>query len=215
MWKTAFFGMMLSLGANANTCNIQNIEGIVSLLKQSPQEKHYRDVTDRLLELRYEQETRRTRPEFSGEVNLDKDNTKNKEIAAQLLFSVDDYRTYSTRKNLNQADRFLKTSEFQKDYNERLSQVAVSFFKISQNQFFLEKIDGLLATIISSESIYKTRPIRSRDEEIILSSLNLLKNNLLLKKARVQDHIFEDTLIVKKWDELNCNVDYKTEVAPV
>lgn len=74
MWKTAFFfGMMISLGVKADTCNIQNIEGIVSLLKQSPQEKHYRDVTDRLLELKYKQESRRSWPEFSGGFNLDKD----------------------------------------------------------------------------------------------------------------------------------------------
>lgn len=211
MWKTAFFfGMMISLGAKADTCNIQNIEGIVSLLKQSPQEKHYRDSTDRLLELKYEQETRRSRPEFTGGFNLDKDNSSNNEIAAELLFSIDEFRNYGTRKKISLSDKGLKAFEFQKSYNERLNEVAVSLFKISQNQFFLEKVEGLINTILSSESIYRTRPIRSREDEIILSSLGLLKNNLILKKARVQDYIFEDKLIIKKWDDISCIIDYKT-----
>ncbi len=211
MWKKPFFfGMMISLGVEANTCNIQNIEGIVSLLKQSPQEKHYRDVTASLLELKYEQEVRRSRPEFSGGINLDKDNTSNNEITAELLFNIDDYRNYKTSKKISLADKGLKSFEFQKAYNERLNQVAVSLFKISQNQFFLEKIEGLINTILSSESIYRNRPIRSREDEIILSSLGLLKNNLILKKSKLQDDIFEDNLIVKNWDSFGCIVDYKT-----
>lgn len=209
MWKTAFIiGMMLSLGASANTCNTQSIEGVIALLKQSPQEKHLKDTTDRFLELKYEQETRRSRPEFSAGLNLDKDNAKNQEITAELLFSIDDLRNYSLREKLNTADRSLKTTDYLKDYNERLSQTAISMFKISQNKFLLEKIDGLLTTINSSESIYKSRAIRSRDDEIILSSLGLLKNNLILKKARLQDHIFENQLILKKWDNVDCLVDY-------
>lgn len=211
MWKTAFFlGMMISLGVKADTCNIQNIEGIVSLLKQSPQENQYRDATDRLLELRYEQETRRGRPEFTGGFNLDKDNSSNNEITAELLFIIDDYRNYGARKKISLSGKWLKALEFQKDQNERLSQVAVSLFKISQNQFFLEKVEGLINTILSSESIYRSRPIRSREDEIILSSLGLLKNNLILKKARLQDYIFEDKLIIKKWDDISCIIDYKT-----
>jgi hypothetical protein len=211
MWKTAFFfGMMISLGVKADTCNIQNIEGIVSLLKQSPQEKHYREATDRLLELRFEQETRRSRPEFSGGFNLDKDNSSNNEITAELLFNIDDYRNYGARKKVSLSDRGLKAFEFQKGHTERLNQVAVSLFKISQNQFFLEKVEGLINTILSSEAIYRSRPIRSREDEIILSSLGLLKNNLILKKARLQDYIFEDKLIVKNWDDINCVIDYKT-----
>lgn len=209
MWKTAFIiGMMLSLGASANTCNTQSIEGVIALLKQSPQEKHLKDTTDRFLELKYEQETRRSRPEFSAGLNLDKDNAKNQEITAELLFSIDDLRNYSLREKLNTADRSLKTTDYLKDSNDRLSQTAISMFKISQNKFLLEKIDGLLTTINSSESIYKSRAIRSRDDEIILSSLGLLKNNLILKKARLQDHIFENQLILKKWDNVDCLVDY-------
>jgi hypothetical protein len=211
MWKTAFFlGVMISFGVKADTCNIQNIEGIVSLLKQSPQEKHYRDATDRLLELRYELETRRSQPEFAGGFNLDKDNSSNNEITAELLFSIDDYRNYNARKKLSLSDKEIKAFEFQKDHNERLNQVTVSLFKISQNQFFLEKVEGLINTILSSESLYRNRPIRSREDEIILSSLGLLKNNLILKKARLQDYIFEDKLIVKKWDDISCIIDYKT-----
>lgn len=211
MWKKAFFfGMMISLGVKANTCNIQNIEGVISLLKQSPQEKHYKDATDRLLELKYEQETRRSRPEFAAGFNLDKDNSSNNEITAELLFSIDDYRNYGARKKLSLSDREIKAIEFQKDYNERLNQVAVSLFKISQNQFFLEKVEGLINTILSSESIYRNRPIRSREDEIVLSSLGLLKNNLILKKSRLQDNIFEDKLIIKKWDDISCVIDYKT-----
>ena len=209
MWKTAFIiGMMLSLGASANTCNTQSIEGVIALLKQSPQEKHLKDTTDRFLELKYEQETRRSRPEFSAGLNLDKDNVKNQEITAELLFSIDDLRNYSLREKINTADRSLKTTDYLKDSNDRLSQTAISMFKISQNKFLLEKIDGLLTTINSSESIYKSRAIRSRDDEIVLSSLGLLKNNLILKKARLQDHIFENQLILKKWDNVDCLVDY-------
>ncbi|MBY0415485.1 MAG: hypothetical protein K2Q18_15035, partial [Bdellovibrionales bacterium] len=209
MWKTAFIiGMMLSLGASASTCNTQSIEGVIALLKQSPQEKHLKDTTDRFLELKYEQETRRSRPEFSAGLNLDKDNVKNQEITAELLFSIDDLRNYSLREKLNTADRSLKTTDYLKDSNDRLSQTAISMFKISQNKFLLEKIDGLLTTINSSESIYKSRAIRSRDDEIVLSSLGLLKSNLILKKARLQDHIFENQLILKKWDNVDCLVDY-------
>jgi len=209
MWKTAFIiGMMLSLGASANTCNTQSIEGVIALLKQSPQEKHLKDTTDRFLELKYEQETRRSRPEFSAGLNLDKDNVKNQEITAELLFSIDDLRNYSLREKINTADRSLKTTDYLKDSNDRLSQTAISMFKISQNKFLLEKIDGLLTTINSSESIYKSRAIRSRDDEIVLSSLGLLKSNLILKKARLQDHIFENQLILKKWDNVDCLVDY-------
>ncbi len=209
MWKTAFIiGMMLSLGASANTCNTQSIEGVITLLKQSPQEKHLKDTTDRFLELKYEQETRRSRPEFSAGLNLDKDNVKNQEITAELLFSIDDLRNYSLREKINTADRSLKTTDYLKDSNDRLSQTAISMFKISQNKFLLEKIDGLLTTINSSESIYKSRAIRSRDDEIVLSSLGLLKSNLILKKARLQDHIFENQLILKKWDNVDCLVDY-------
>ena len=209
MWKTAFIiGMMLSLGASANTCNTQSIEGVIALLKQSPQEKHLKDTTDRFLELKYEQETRRSRPEFSAGLNLEKDNVKNQEITAELLFSIDDLRNYSLREKINTADRSLKTTDYLKDSNDRLSQTAISMFKISQNKFLLEKIDGLLTTINSSESIYKSRAIRSRDDEIVLSSLGLLKSNLILKKARLQDHIFENQLILKKWDNVDCLVDY-------
>ena len=210
MWKIAFIlGTMLSFGVNAETCNVQNIEGIVTLLKQSPQEKQYKDVNDRLLELRYEQEIRRSKPEFSAGVNFDKNNLKNKEITAELLFNIDDYRNYSIRKKISSAERSLKTTEFQKNYNERLSVIVVSLFKISQNQFLFEKIDELLSTIASSDSIYRNRPIRSRDDEIILSSLSLLKSNLILKKSRIQDQIFENQLIVKNWESLDCTLDYK------
>jgi hypothetical protein len=211
MWKTAFLmSVMLSLGANANTCDIQNIDGIVKLLRQSPQEKHYKETTNRLLELKYEQSIRQTRPEFSAEFNIDNDNSSNKELVAELLFDIDSYRKYSAQKQLGLSDKGLREVEFQKDYNERLNKVILALFKTSQNQFFLEKINNLLSTITSSESIYKNRPIRSRDDEIILSSLNLLKNNLLLKKARLQDQLYEDKLSLEKWDQVNCEIDYKT-----
>ena len=210
MWKTTFFlGMLLSFGANAETCNIKNIEGVVSLLEQSPQEKQYRDVNDSLLELKYEQEIRRSQPAFSAGMDFDKDNLKNNELTAELLIDIDDYRNYSYRKKISEAVKSLKSTEFQKNYNERLSQTAVSLFKVSQDQFLFEKIDGLLNTITSSESIYKNRPIRSRDEEIILNSLNLLRSNLILKKSRLQDQIFENKIILKKWDTLDCTLDYK------
>ena len=210
MWKTTFIlGIILSLGANADICNINNIEGVISLLKQSPQEKHYKDVNDNLLELKYEQEIRRGQPEFSASMNFDKDNFKNNELTAELLINIDDYLNYSYRKQISGVVKSLKNTEFHKNYNERLSQTAVSLFKISQNQFLYEKIDGLLNTITSSESIYKDRPIRSRDEEIILSSLNLLRSNLILKKSRLQDQIFENKIILKKWDTLDCTLDYK------
>jgi hypothetical protein len=210
MWKTAFaIGMMLSLEANANTCNIKNIEGIVLLLKQSPQEKHLKDATDRFLELKYEQDVRKASPEFSAGFNIDKDGIKNQEITAELLFSIDDFRNSSARQKLHSADRNLKSSEYLKDQSDRMASTAVSIFKISQNQFLLEKIDGLLATINSSESIYKNRPIRSRDDEVVLSSLNLLKNNLVLKKARLLDTIFEHELSLKKWGDIDCSIDYK------
>ena len=210
MWKTAFFfGMMLSLEVSANTCNIESVEGIVALLKQAPQEKHYKSVNDRLLDLQYEEATRRSRPSFSAGITQDKDNSRNKEITTEVLFDIDGFRNFGIQKKAGQSARELKKVEFDRDYNERLNQVALSFFKISQNKFFLEKIEGLLNTIISSEAIYKTRPIRSRDDEIILSSLGLLKSTLSLKKSRLQDRIFEDRLNVSKWDEIACDIDYK------
>ena len=210
MWKTAFFfGMMLSLGVKANTCNIQNIEGLVVLLKQSPQEKHLKDTSERILELKFEQDILRSRPEFSAGLNLDKDSSKNQEITAELLFSIDDLRNIVAREKLGLANRNLKSTEYLKDYNDRLSQTIVSMFVISQNQFLIEKIEGLLSTISSSESIYRNRSIRSRDDEIILSSLGLLRSNLILKKARLSDSIYENQLSLKKWDEFDCVVNYK------
>ena len=118
MWKTTFIlGIILSLGANADICNINNIEGVISLLKQSPQEKHYKDVNDNLLELKYEQEIRRGQPEFSASMNFDKDNFKNNELTAELLINIDDYLNYSYRKQISGVVKilsFIKT--IMKDY---------------------------------------------------------------------------------------------------
>lgn len=210
MWKIAFvLGMMLSLGVSANTCNVSSIEGVVALLRESPQEKHFKEVAGRLLALKHEEETRKSRPEFVAGLSLDTDNIKNQEMTAELLFNVDDVKKYSTRKKLSSAERSLRDTEYAKDFNERLSQAVLSMFKISQQQYLLEKIDGLLSTISSSESIYRNRPIRSRDDEIVLSSLSLLKTNLSLKKAKFQENVYENELLLKKWDNADCSISYR------
>lgn len=211
MLKIAFLsGMMLSYVASANTCNIQDIEGIINLVNQAPLEKDYREAYSQLADLRYEDTIRKIRPEISAGIDVDKDNTSNKEITAAVLFNISDYSKQGILKKIGEAERQLKKSEFEKDYKNRFNEVALALFKVAQNNFFKDRLTGLIQTLNSSEAIYKSRPIRSRDDEIILNSLGLLKSNLALKMTRIEDQIFEDTLKLKKWASIDCNLDYKS-----
>ncbi len=211
MLKLAFLmGMMLSFESIASSCNVQNIEGVIELLNQAPLEKQYKEAHTQLANLRYEDSIRKIRPEVSAGIDIDKDNSSNKEITAAIMFNVTDYAKQGLLKKISDSERNLMRSDFEKDYKGRLSEVALSLFKVSQNYFFKDRLNGLIETLNSSESVYKSRPIRSRDEEIILSSLSLLKSNLLLKRSRIEDQIFEDQLNLKKWAGIDCSVDYKT-----
>lgn len=210
MWSISFLmGMMFSLGVNASSCNIENVEGIVALLKESPQEKHYRNTNGQLLNLRYEEAVRGVRPELELSFNVDKDNSKNKEIAAKLLFSVNDYLKQGSLKKISGLNRDLRQVEFDRNYHERSLQVGQALFKLSQNRFFNDKVRDLIETLKSSESVYQTRPIKSREDEIILSSLAMLKSNLMLRKNKIESDIEENQLNLKKMGVESCEIDYK------
>ena len=210
MWSISFLmGMMFSLGVSAETCNIENVEGIALLLKESSQEKHYKDTNDQLINLRYEDETRGIRPELELGFNIDKDNSKNKEITAELLFSINDYLKQGALKRISGVNKDIRKLEFDRNSRERIFLTALSLFKLSQNVFFNEKINTLIETLKSSEDVYKSRPIRSREDEIILSSLAIHKSNLILKKTRIESEIEENQLSLKKMGIVRCEVDYK------
>ena len=156
MLKLAFLmGMMLSFESIASTCNVQNIEGVIELLNQAPLEKQYKEAHTQLANLRYEDSIRKIRPEVSAGIDIDKDNSSNKEITAAIMFNVTDYAKQGLLKKISDSERNLMRSDFEKDYKGRLSEVALSLFKVSQNHFFKDRLNGLIETLNSSESVYK------------------------------------------------------------
>ncbi len=211
MWKTLFLaGMALSLEVEANTCNIQDIEGLVALIKQAPQEKHYRETINKFLELKYAQDIQKKSPEFSVNANFEKADFSNNDIEAEVLFDVDQYRVSSLRNDTGQADKKLRQAQYQKEHLNRVNTAVLALYKISQGQFLLGKISELSATLSSSESAYKNRPIRSREEEIVLGSLGLLRSNLQLKESGLRNEVAENASYLKRWNIVDCQIRYES-----
>jgi hypothetical protein len=209
MRKFAFFlSVMLSLKVNANLCNADQIDLISEMFKTSPQAKHYEETSHRLLQLRYDQETLLKRPELSFGYEVDKSEGKNNKLSAELLFDVNEYFKHQTLKKLKKSELEVGKLEVKQEQIERAESAIKSLFQIAQNEFFLDKIESLLNTLKSSESIYANRPIRSREDQIIINSLSLLKNNLFLKKNRLISERIREQQNLKRLEFDNCSIDY-------
>lgn len=203
-----FLSVMLSLKVNANLCSADQIDLISEMFKTSPQAKHYEETSHRLLQLRYDQETLLKRPELSFGYEVDKSEGKNNELSAELLFDVNEYFKHQTLKKLKKSELEVGKLEVKQEQIERAESAIKSLFQIAQNQFFLDKIESLLSTLKSSESIYANRPIRSREDQIIINSLSLLKNNLFLKKNRLISERIREQQNLKRLEFDNCSINY-------
>lgn len=210
MWKTAFcLGMVLSLEVNASSCNLKSIDEVTLFFKNSPQEKSYQDINQKLIEKTRAQGQLRNRPELSVSFDADKSEFKNNEISVSLLFSVDEFRKYALQKDAAESEALLKNIEIKNSTVERLIESSLSYFKVSQNAYFNRKIDSLLATVKSSEEAYNRRSIRSRDDEIVLNSLRLIRDNLVLKKAMLEDQVAADSVRMASTRAPDCVVNYE------
>ena len=210
MWKTAFcLGMLLSLEAYATSCNVKSIDDVTAMFKNSPQEKQYQEVNLMLIERAKLKNVLRARPEFSASFDADKSEFKNNELNVELLFNIDEYRKYGLQKDAAAVEAELKIVENRNSSIQRLIDSSVSYFKVAQNSHFNKKIENLLFTVRSSEEAYSRRSIRSRDDEIVLNSLRLLKDNLTLKKTMLEDQIASDQAILANFEVPFCDVDYE------
>lgn len=210
MWKSAFcLGMLLSLEARATSCNVKSIDEVTAMFKNSPQEKQYQEVNLKLIERAKLKNALRARPEFAASFDADKSEFKNNELNVELLFNIDEYRKYGLQKDAAEAEAELKIIENKNSSIERLIDSSISYFKVAQNSHFNKKIDTLLSTVRSSEEAYNRRSIRSRDDEIVLNSLRLLKDNLTLKKAMLEDQIASDQAVLANFEVPACDVDYE------
>ena len=210
MWKTAFcLGMLLSLEAYASSCNVKSIDDVTVMFKNSPQEKQYQEVNLMLIERAKLKNVLRARPEFSASFDADKSEFKNNELNVELLFNIDEYRKYGLQKDAAAVEAELKIVENRNNSIQRLIDSSVSYFKVAQNSHFNKKIENLLFTVRSSEEAYSRRSIRSRDDEIVLNSLRLLKDNLTLKKAMLEDQIASDQAVLANFEVPACDMDYE------
>jgi hypothetical protein len=210
MRKTAFcLGMLLSLEAHATACNVKNIDDVTAMFKNSPQEKQYQEVNLLLIERAKLKNVLRARPELLASFDADKSKLKNNELNVELLFNIDEYRKYGLQKDAASTEAELKIIENRNSSIERLINSSLSYFKVAQNSHFNKKIETLLSTVRSSEEAYNKRSIRSRDDEIVLNSLRLLKDNLTLKKAMLEDQIASDHAVLANFELPACDVDYE------
>lgn len=211
MWKTAFcIGMLFSLETNALTCNVKSIDDVTALFKNSPQEKQYQEINSLLIERAKQKNSLKSRPELSASFDADKSEFKNNELSVELLFNIDEYRKYSLQKGASEAEADLRRVELKNSSIDRLTESSLSYFKVAQNSYFNKKLEALLVTVKSSEEAYNKRSIRSRDDEIVLNSLRLLKDNLILKKTMLEDQMAADQALMASYDFENCSVDYES-----
>jgi hypothetical protein len=210
MWKTAFcFGMLFSLEVNAITCNVKSIDDVAALFKNSPQEKQYQEMNSLLIERAKQKKSLRSRPELSASFDADESELKNNELSVELQFNIDEYRKYSLQRSVSEAEAELRRVEVKNSAIERLTESSLSYFKIAQNSYFYKKLEALLVTVKSSEEAYNKRSIRSRDDEIVLNSLRLLKDNLVLKKTMLEDQMAADQALMASYEFMDCDVDYE------
>lgn len=210
MWKTAFCcGMLLSLEVSAASCNVKTIDDVAAIFKNSPQEKQYQEINLKLIERAKQKNVLKKRPELSASFDADKSKFKNNELNIELLFNIDEYRKYSLQKDAAETEAQLKIIENKNASIDRLIESSVAFFKVAQNSHFNKKIESLLGTVKSSEEAYSRRSIRSRDDEIVLNSLRLIKDNLTLKKAMLEDQIAADQSTMANLEVASCEIDYE------
>lgn len=204
-----FLSVMLSLEVNANSCNADQLDLIIAKFTNSPQAKDYEVTNNRLFELRYDKETRLKRPEFSFGHEVDKAEAKNSELTVELLFDVDEYLKYDVLKNVKKNELEISHFELKQEQLDRSESALNSLFQIAQGNFFLEKIENLFSTLKSSEAIYANRPIRSREDQIIINSLSMLKSNLFLKKNRLINERMQAQQNLNRLDFENCSIGYQ------
>lgn len=210
MWKTVIlFGMLLSLQVNALTCNVKRIDDVAAMFKNSPEEKRFQDINLKLIERTKNKNVLRSRPELSASFDADKSEFKNNELTVELLFNIDELRKYSLQKDVAQIDAELKSISNRNSSIDRLTDLSLGHIRIAQNSYFNKKLDALWTTVKSSEDAYNQRSIRSRDDEIVLNSLRLLKDNLALKKATLEDQIALDSAALSSYGVLDCEIDYE------
>lgn len=210
MWKTVFcFGLLFSLEGLANTCNIKTIDDVAALFKNSSEEKKINKIGLELAEKSELKAIQRGRPELEVTFDADKSELKNNELGVSLLFDIDHYRRYGVQKKMASIQAHVLRNESESAANQRLLESALSYFKVAQNSYFNQKIEDLLDTVKSSEEAYDRRMIKGRDDELVLNSLRLIRDNLVLKKAMLEDQIEFDQSLLAFYKETFCQINYE------
>ncbi|AUN98423.1 hypothetical protein C0V70_09960 [Bacteriovorax stolpii] len=207
MWKSAcLMAFLLIFEVQANSCGITNVEGLVVSLKDTAEEKEFKAASSRYTRDWKERSLYRPRPEVGIGFEGNKDDFGKNEITAEILFNLDEYRKYSLLKKSAEAEGELKSIEFKNSQTERLIEGASALFRRSQNAYFLKRIDSILLALDSSLKNYERRSLRSRDEEISLTSLKLMKKSMLLKRNALEDEISSDRAFLSRWNKQDCEL---------
>lgn len=211
MWKTAcLLALLLSFEVYANSCGITDVEGLVVSLKDTAEEREFKEKSALYIRNWKERSIYKPRPEVGLGFEGNKSDFSKNEVTAEVLFNLDDYRKYSALKKSTDAEGELKELEFKNSQGERLVEGASALFRRSQNAYFLKRIDSILSALDSSLKNYERRSLRSRDEEIALTSLRLMKKSMLLKRNILEDEISSDALFLGRWNKQDCELKNET-----
>lgn len=210
MWKTAFcLGMVLSLEAFGSSCNIFSVEGVLASFKENTRERELLVNASELRKAQSAREMRSPRPEVSLGFEKGDESFSQNEITAEILFNIDEYRKLGYVKKRAEKESELAKISAQGNFIERVLEGSTALFKSSQNAEFLKSIEAVERLIESSVRNYERRSLRSRDEEVALSSLLMMKKNIALKKALIEEEISSDKARLARWGKGNCELDLK------
>ena len=210
MWKIVFyFGLLFSFEGIAGICNIKKIDDVAALFKNSSQEKNIKKLDLELAKKSESKNIKMASPELGVTFDADKSELKNNELGISLFFDIDQFRKHGLRKKVASNEASVMNIEARNAANERLINSLLSYFKVAQNLYFNQKIEDLLITVKSSEEVYSRRVIKGRDDELVLNSLRLIKDNLLLKKVMLEDQISYGQSQIALYEESSCKINYE------
>lgn len=207
MWKTlCLMAFVLSFELQAKTCNIADVEGLLLSLKETSQELELKEASKNYINHWMTKGQRGPRPEVGITIEGDKSDLKENEISAEVLFSLDDYRKYSTLKESIELEGQLKSLSFLRSFQERVSIGGRALFKSSQNALYLKRLSSILSVLESSLTRYEKRPLRSRDEDLAITSMRLMRRSLLLKKSVLEEELLSDKTLLSRWGLSECEL---------
>lgn len=211
MWKTAcLLAFLFSFESYANTCGIVNAEGLIATLKESLEEKEYKQRSSLYVSDWKERSLYSPRPEIGLSFEGNKDDMGKNEVSADILFNLDEYSKYSSLKKNVEAEGQIKALELQSEQVKRLIEGAGALFRRSQNVIFLKRLDAILLDLNSSLKNYENRSLRSRDEEVALTSLRLMRKSMVLKRSALEDEIEADRTFLSRWNKEECELPNET-----